>query len=93
MTGPITQSIQEKLTDALNPTKCIVIDDSARHAGHMGSRPEGETHFTVHIVSEAFHGQNRVARHRAIYAALKEELDAGLHALAIEAYTPEEAEA
>lgn len=69
----------------------VIIDDSAKHAGHAGAKPGGETHFTVKIVSDAFAGKNAVARHRMVYAALKPLLDEGLHALAIEAKAPTEA--
>jgi len=67
-----------------------VEDDSQRHLGHAGYREGGETHFNVEIVSAVFEGQGRVARQRLVYAALKDELDAGLHALALVTLTPAE---
>lgn len=81
----VAKKIEVLLTEQLNPTALHIIDDSAKHAGHAGAKPGGETHFTVKIVSEAFAGKNAVARHRMVYAALKPLLDAGLHALVIEA--------
>ncbi len=81
----VAEHIEKLLTEQLAPTSLQVIDDSAKHAGHSGARAGGESHFTVKIVSEKFVGMNAVARHRAVYAALKPLLDAGLHALAIEA--------
>lgn len=86
----VANQIETLLTQALAPTWLRVIDDSSKHAGHVGARADGESHFTVKIVSAAFKGMNAVARHRAVYAALKPLIDAGLHALAIEAKTPEE---
>lgn len=86
----VASKIEALLTEQLNPTALHIIDDSAKHAGHAGASPAGETHFTVKIVSEAFAEKNAVARHRMVYAALKPLLDAGLHALAIEAKTPNE---
>ena len=68
-----------------------VADDSHRHAGHAGARPEGETHYSVVVVSPAFAGQSRVARSRAAHAALEAEFSGGLHALALRLLTPEEA--
>ena len=65
-----------------------MIDDSAKHAGHAGASPEGETHYTVKIVSQTFAGMNRVAIQRAVNAALKAEFDTGLHALSIKASAP-----
>lgn len=72
------------------PTHLQVKDDSAKHAGHAGARPEGNTHFSVSIVSENFIGMSPVARHRAVYAALEPFFEKGLHALAIHAKAPGE---
>lgn len=71
------------------PETLEVIDDSARHAGHAGASPEGETHFNVRIVSEKFEGMSRVERQRAVNSALKEEFDSGLHALSVRADAPQ----
>lgn len=73
------------LTQALSPSALEIIDDSHKHAGHAGARPEGETHYTVHIQSTAFEGLSRVAMQRAVMDALKPEFDNGLHALSIKA--------
>lgn len=78
-------TITRKLSDAFAPQRLDVVDDSARHAGHAGHRPEGETHFNVHIVSQAFKGKSRIERHRMIHAVLAEELKTTVHALAIDA--------
>lgn len=86
----VAKQIELLLNEQLAPTALQVIDDSAKHAGHAGASPAGESHFTVKIVSEAFAGKNAVARHRMVYSALKPLLDGGLHALAIEAKTPGE---
>jgi BolA protein len=82
----ITQTLQERL----QPTELTVTDESEKHHGHAGWREGGETHFHVYIVSEAFSGKSRVERHRLVNAALKDAFDRGLHALAIQAKTPEE---
>lgn len=87
----VAKKIEMLLTEQMAPVSLQVIDDSAKHAGHAGASPAGESHFTVKIVSNAFAGKNAIARHRMVYAALKPLLDAGLHALAIEAKAPSEA--
>jgi BolA protein len=61
-----------------------VIDESHRHAGHAGARPDGESHFRVRIVAEAFRGKSRVEQHRMVNAVLADELKERVHALAIE---------
>jgi BolA protein len=86
----VAEQIHALLTDAFSPQFLEVADDSAKHAGHAGARPGGQTHFTVRIVSSQFAGMSRVARHRAVYAPLQPLFDTGLHALAIEAKAPEE---
>jgi BolA protein len=82
--------IIEKLTASFAPLQLDVVDESDRHAGHAGSRPGGETHYRVHIVSEAFRGKSRVERHRMVNTALAAELAGGVHALAIHAAAPGE---
>lgn len=83
--------IAEKLNQAFAPARLDVQDESHQHAGHAGSRPGGETHFRVHIVSEAFQGKSRIERHRMVNAVLTQELAGGVHALAIHASAPGEA--
>ena len=81
--------IEARLTAALAPVESIRIsDDSAQHAGHAGAAAGG--HFSVTIVTAAFAGKPRVARHRMVYDALADAMQRGIHALAITAYTPEE---
>jgi BolA protein len=77
--------IHHKLTETFSPIVLEVRDESTRHSGHAGSRAEGETHFHIKIVSYAFAGMNKVARHRAVYAALADDMqEGGIHALALE---------
>ena len=80
----------DKLTRAFAPQSLAVEDESHLHAGHAGHRPEGQTHYRVYIVSEAFVGKSRLERHRMINATLASELAGGVHALAIHAAAPGE---
>ena len=89
MTTGTEERITRTLTEAFRPAQIDVVDESDLHKGHAGHRPEGETHFRVRIVSEAFRGRSRIETHRLINAALKPELDGGVHALAIEARAPD----
>jgi BolA protein len=82
--------ISEKLAAAFAPQSLDVVDDSHKHEGHAGHRPGGQTHFSVHIVSEAFRGKSRIERHRMINQTLSGELSGGVHALAIHARAPGE---
>src|SRR5262249_210112 len=87
---PVSDAIRAKLTRPFAPVALTLIAESAKHAGHSGARPEGETHFRVRIVSAAFAGVNRVERQRKVYAVLSEELMNRVHALSLSALTPEE---
>ncbi len=80
-----SERIHQILSDAFQPTGLEVVDDSHKHAGHSGARPEGETHYTVIISAAAFDGLTRVARQRAVMEVLKPEFETGLHALSIKA--------
>jgi BolA protein len=88
--GAIFEAIHDKLTATFQPTRLEVEDDSARHAGHAGATPGGESHFNVTIEAEAFAGQNKVARQRMVYRALAEELAGPVHALSVKALAPGE---
>jgi len=88
--GAVSLAIDNKLRQRFSPARLSIEDESSLHRGHAGWREGGETHFRVEIVSSAFAGKNRVARQRLVYDVLKEELAAGVHALALTTLTPEE---
>ncbi|MGD0865277.1 MAG: BolA family protein [Rhizomicrobium sp.] len=87
----VAETIREKLIAAFAPGELIIEDESARHAGHSGARPGGETHFQVRIVSAAFEGVSRVERQRRVYAVLADDMRGSVHALALTTSTPAEA--
>lgn len=72
------------------PERLEVTDDSARHAGHAGAAPGGETHYRLLLVCDAFRGKSRVARSRGVYDLLGDEFAGGLHALEMTLRTPDE---
>ena len=82
------QNIERKLNEAFAPLSLQVIDESHLHAGHVGARPEGETHFRVEVVSAAFADCSRVDRQRMVYDTLSEELAGPVHALSVLASPP-----
>jgi BolA protein len=81
----VRERIIATLKEAFAPASLEVVDESDQHKGHPGLREGGETHFRVKITSIAFSGMNRLDMHRAINQALAPEIDAGVHALSIEA--------
>ncbi len=88
----VAERIRAKLTAGLEPLRLVIDDESHRHAGHAGARPEGETHFRIEIVAAAFVGESRIVRQRRVYRLLAEELAGPVHALSLATFTPEEAQ-
>jgi BolA family transcriptional regulator, general stress-responsive regulator len=87
--GPVGRTLEEKLKNAFSPSSLSVIDESHQHAGHAGAHAQGESHFRVKIMAEAFRGVSRVGQHRLVNAVLADELKSRVHALAIEASVPQ----
>ena len=82
------EKIRQVLTARLAPVSLEIRDDSARHAGHAGAREGG--HFSVIVVSDQFAGRTRMQRHHLVYAAVSELMRTDIHALSIQARTPQE---
>ena len=80
----VRNEIEAKLQEAFAPRELAVVDDSESHRGHAGYQEGGESHFNVRIRAGAFKGQPRIARHRAVHAALGPELIGRIHALALD---------
>jgi BolA protein len=90
MPGPLQSEMESLLAGAFAPTRLEVINDSAKHRGHMGDDGSGESHFTLVIESAAFAGKSRLARQRMVNAALGDIPGQRVHALAIRASAPGE---
>lgn len=93
---PVEDAIRVKLNEALKPTVLEISNDSHFHSHHkpMIGNTSKETHFRLTVVSPAFQSKPQPARHRMVYALLKEELEraGGIHALQLKTRTPEEDE-
>ena len=89
MTSPRADRIRTLLERAFTSARVTVHDDSARHAGHSGAR-DGAGHFIVKIESQDFAGRSRIERHRLVYQALADLLPREIHALKIEAVSPDD---
>ncbi len=76
--------IQNKLQNAFNPSELNVIDESHKHVGHMGYKPEGETHFRVEMKSATFTGLSRLEMQRQVFKVLKNEMANRVHALSLD---------
>ena len=82
-------AFDEDLRKAFQIQALKIEDESHLHAGHAGAA-SGGGHFKLTIVAPEFEGMTKVARHRAIYAALNSHFPDAIHALTILAYTPSE---
>ena len=81
--------IERRLVARLVPLSLVIDDESSQHIGHVGA--QGGGHYRVRIVAARFAGLPRVARHRLVYDAVSDLMQSAVHALAIEALTPDEA--
>ncbi len=82
--------MEQQLRAEFTPDTLHIQDDSARHAGHAGASPQGESHYRIEMVSAAFVGMSRLQRQRAVNDCLKEEFQQGLHALQLQLKAPGE---
>ncbi|OAA62197.1 BolA domain protein [Cordyceps fumosorosea ARSEF 2679] len=93
-TTPVEDAIRAKITAALNPLTLEIYNDSHLHSHHkaMQGSTSKETHFRLVITSDAFKSKMQPARHRMIYALLRDEMaqEGGIHALQLRTLTPEE---
>lgn len=80
---PVADEIRERLVAAFRPDHLEVVNESARHKGHAGDDGSGESHFRVTIRAAELAAMPRVARHRAVHAALG-DLNTRVHALALD---------
>ncbi len=88
--APTAENLRQRLKQVLQPCQLEVLDESHQHHGHAGANGSGfGTHFRVRITAGVFVGKSAVARHRLVYDALQDFMEQGLHALAIEAQTPQ----
>ena len=88
MTQPVAEEMRMLLEKAFAPTRLDIVNDSASHAGHAGDDGSGESHFTVHIEAAVFEPMTRLARQRAVIAALGDIVGQRVHAVAIKASVP-----
>lgn len=89
MTAERIDMIRSRLERELQPIALDIVDESARHAGHAGAA-SGGGHFIVNITAAAFQDKTPIQRHRQVYAALGDIMHSEIHALSIQARTPEE---
>ncbi|ANT61153.1 MULTISPECIES: BolA family transcriptional regulator [Roseobacteraceae] len=76
--------IESRLQDAFDPAELEVLDESQKHVGHSGYQEGGESHFHVRMRAAELGGMTRIQRHRAVHAALGEDLVAAIHALSLD---------
>ena len=89
MSSERVEMIRERLTNSLQPAELEIIDESAKHAGHAGAA-SGGGHFIVNITAAAFNDKTLIQRHRLVYDAVDDIMHREIHALSIQATTPEE---
>lgn len=89
MAETVAEEMERRLREAFSPTRLEIVNDSAKHRGHMGDDGSGESHFTILIEAERFADASRLERQRMVNAALGDIPGDRVHALAIKANVPE----
>ncbi len=84
--GPVEQQIADIVSAELKPVTMELVNESYMHSVPPGS----ESHFKLLVVSDAFVGQRKVARHQLLYTLLADQLTGPVHALALHTHTLEE---
>lgn len=94
---PIENKIRKKLMEALKPKTLEIINESAKHIGHVGNPitrsddgTEAETHFKIKIISDAFENKPLIQRHKMVYGIIDDEIKGPVHACSLETKTPNE---
>lgn len=90
VSGGVEASIRSILNEALSPLQLEIENQSSRHSHHASSPETGESHFEVHIVSNAFTNLNALQRQRLVYGLLKDQLAGPIHALSLKCKSPDE---
>ena len=80
----ITEEMRSRLAAAFAPTRLEIDDESEAHRGHSGYREGGESHFRILMRAPALADMGRLARHRAVHAALGPDLVGRIHALVLD---------
>ena len=70
------QSIEQGIAQGMQTAHLVVTGDGQ--------------HFEAIVVSSAFAGKSRIARHQMVYRTLGERMQGEIHALSMKTYTPEE---
>jgi BolA protein len=83
------ETIETRIRERLAPLHLEIVDDSPMHIGHAGAA-SGGGHYGVFVVSAAFEGLARVARHRLVYDILQDLMQGPIHALALRTVAPSE---
>lgn len=83
------KAIRDRISQSLAPEKIEIIDESGKHAGHAGAAGGGG-HFAVKVISTRFARLSTLERHRMVYQAVNDLMPGEIHALSIQALTPEE---
>jgi BolA protein len=81
--------IRQRLEATFDPLELEIVDESHRHAGHVGAQ-DGRGHFHVRLVSATFSGKRQIERHKLIYAALGSLMQTDIHALSVAAQSPDD---
>jgi acid stress-induced BolA-like protein IbaG/YrbA len=74
----------------MNPEQVANLIRAGLPGADVRVESDDNTHFAARVIAEEFTGKRALARHQLVYKALGERMGREIHALSIEALTPEE---
>jgi acid stress-induced BolA-like protein IbaG/YrbA len=74
----------------MNPEEVSALIRAGIPGAEVRVQSEDNTHFAARIIARQFAGLRAIARHQLVYQALGARVGREIHALSIEALTPEE---
>jgi acid stress-induced BolA-like protein IbaG/YrbA len=77
----------------MDPEQIATLIRSGLPGATVRVQSDDNTHFAALVVSEVFAGKRSIARHQIVYGTLGALVGREIHALSIEALTPDEAQA
>ncbi|HUL45858.1 MAG TPA: BolA/IbaG family iron-sulfur metabolism protein [Steroidobacteraceae bacterium] len=76
----------------MNPEEVARLIRAGLPGAQVEVRSDDQTHFAARVIAREFAGKRSIARHQLVYRALGELMGREIHALSIEALTPDEAQ-
>jgi acid stress-induced BolA-like protein IbaG/YrbA len=76
----------------MNSQEIVALIQAGLPGSQASVKSEDDVHFEAIVISSVFAGKRAVQRHQLVYATLGQRMGNEIHALALQVFTPEEAQ-